>query len=742
MKKLTILLVSALVCLQALAIPAHKGLVQMPQPDGTMVTIGLEGDEFYHFNVTADGYTVIQTDEGAFVYAQREGNNLVATNVLAHDEGQRNADELALLSNTPKRLIDAQEVEVANVRRIKRNVDLSNFDFDKFHGLVILVDFPDVSFNSEDPKAFYTELFSTENLTSFVDPKNGRTVNCQGSVRDYFSDQSNGVFKPPFDVYGPYTSTKTSTQANRYSQTIFEAALKTANAEVDFSQYDNNHDGRVDMIYFLVAGYSSSYGGNNSGYLWPHASNLMYRYISYDGKWMDRYACSTELYGWENTPSTVVTEGIGTVAHEFSHVLGLPDFYDTDYEEGGGQSHDPGGWDVMAGGADYNYGRSPVGYSLYERYALGWATPTEITKAGSYELEPVNTSRTGYILRTPVNNEYFTLENRQRSGWDSYLPGHGLLVCRVDSTNASIWSSNKVNCNPAHNYFEILRAGNSTSGDSSSDPFPGTLGNPMITNDTYPNLLTWAGVGNDFNIVGIKEQNNIISFNVVNEGNLQMLIEDFEDMPVSTGTADQNVEGCFANWTFNKAGVRAPGEGKADGENSVMMKLPSQFYSVTPIYYNCYMATLTVFNQSSTTAKYSLETSIDDGQTWTKAFTPNNSVSAEIPAKSTALCYWNLDVNNHQPVLFRIAQVGGNKNTATYVDNFTIYYTGDEGGPIDNLRGDVNCDNEVNLADVNAVVDIVLGGQAEAETLKRADVNGDEEINIADINTLIDIILK
>ena len=351
-----------------------------------------------------------------------------------------------------------------------------------------------------------------------------------------------------------------STQCNSYSQIIFNNALKQADGDVNFSRYDNNHDGKIDMVYFLVAGYSSSYSGNNRGYLWPHASNLSWTGSSYDGKKSDRYASSTELYGFESSPNTVTVEGIGTVAHEFSHVLGLPDFYDTDYEDGGGESHHPGGWDIMADGGDYNFGRSPVGYSYYERYSLGWAEGRELTESGSYTLNPVNTSGEGYILRSPVENEFFIIENRQKTGWDAHLPGHGMLVTRVDSTNVNIWANNEVNCNPEHNYYELLRAGNTRSGDLISDPFPGNTGNIMLTNSTMPSLRTWAGIENEYNILAISEKDDVISFNFMRENEITALVEDFETMPVSTGTTDQNVEGRFASWTFNKAGVRAPGD--------------------------------------------------------------------------------------------------------------------------------------------------------------------------------------
>lgn len=756
-KFISLLLLAVFVCAQALAVPARKGIVQVPQPDGTLLSLQLVGDEYYHFNTTADDYTVMLNESGAYVYAQRDGLTLVPTQVLAHDAGSRNAQELALLANTPKRLVDESSVAQANVRRVKRNVDMSNFDFENFRGLVILIDFSDKEFASENTQEFYTQMFSSENFTSYFDPVTQRDVSCPGSVHDYFNDQSNGAFKPPFDVYGPYRATYSSngmvyparsTQCNSLMSRIIANVIKDADDDIDYSRYDNNNDGKVDMVYFLVAGYASSSSGNNSGYLWPHASNLTYVInTKYDGKWFDRYACSTELYGWEDTPSTVTVEGIGTVCHEFSHVLGLPDFYDTDYSGSGGESHHPGGWDVMAGGGDYDHGRSPVGYSFYERYALGWANPRTITSEGSYVLNPVNSSREGYILRTPVNNEFFTIENRQKTGWDYYLPGHGMIVTRVDSTNSSVWSNNKINCNPNHNYFELLRAGNSSSGDSSSDPFPGTTGNVMITNETSPNLRTWSGEPNDFVISGIVEQNGVIYFNALYEQSLTALVEDFESMPVTTSTSEKGVEGAFATWDFTKSGVRAPGEGKANGENSVLMKLPSLFYSVTPVYYDFYMASMTVFNTSGTVAKFSLEYSVEDDSEgnpiWITAKSSTGEDAAEAPTKSKSTCYWMLDLKNNQPAKFRIYQRAGHKTTATYVDDFTLYYTGEEGGPDEEIPGDVNGDGEVSISDVNAIIDVLLGGSVNNAVLqRRADVNGDGEVSISDINAVIDELLK
>ncbi len=738
MRKLALsLLFAAVACLQAFAIPAYPGVSFVHQPDGSTLALRLVGDEFFHYNTTSDGYTVLLDKAGCYVYALRNGDGqLEPSNVVAHDVTQRSVAELALLAAMPKNLTDREAVSNGKSLRAKHNVAMSNFDPDKFRGLVILINFKDKKFAAGDTcKSLFSHMFGNENYTGYVDPLTGNQVHVPGSVRDYFRDQSTGVFNPPFDVAGPYECNYNAVQCQSKSYSIFSAALQWLNSSVDFSQYDSNGDGKVDMVFFLVAGYASSFTGNNSGYLWPHQS-----YISgtYDGVRLDRYACSTELYGYEDSPSTVTLNGIGTICHEFSHVLGLPDFYDTDYESSGGESHNPGDWDLMAGGGYHNYCRCPAGYTLFERYAMGWAKPKTITADGSYSIEAVNTSNFGYILRSPNAKEFFTIENRQRTGWDSYIPGHGMIVTRVDSTNNYVWTNNTINCNPNHQYFELLRAGNTTSGDLASDPFPGTTGNSMITNSTLPSLRTWDGKDNRFVLSSINEKNGVISFNAVEESNIQFLFEDFEEMPATTSTSAKDVEGNFATWSFNKSGVRAPGEGKANDEHSVMMKLPSQFYSTSPVYYNFYLASLTVFNSGAYTAKYSLEYSLDNGATWTKVNAANGNDGAEIASQTIGTCYWPLSLKRNQPAVFRVAQVGGNKNASTYVDDLCLYYTGEEGGPDEGLTGDVNGDGEVNIADVNAVIDVILSAQANAA----ADVNGDGEVNIADVNAVIDIILS
>ena len=105
MKKTLLTLFAGVACaISAYAIPAHKGLVTVNQPDGTPVTIQLIGDEYFHYTTTSDGYTVERNDAGYFVYMQKVNGAMVATNVVAHNAANRTAEETQLLQSLPKHL--------------------------------------------------------------------------------------------------------------------------------------------------------------------------------------------------------------------------------------------------------------------------------------------------------------------------------------------------------------------------------------------------------------------------------------------------------------------------------------------------------------------------------------------------------------------------------------------------------------------------------------------------------------
>ena len=519
---LLITVILANIC-TAMAVPAKKDTVRIQQPDGSYVSICLHGDEYLHFNTTADGYSVVKDSRGYYVYAELEKGQLVPTTQVAHETGMRTAEEKAYLQKRKKFMIPELERPVADIkqavseRRMQRLAKAPGFDYGNFKGLIILVEYNDQSFSRSDYVNVINDMVNQPDYTGYDDTADGRFT---GSVRDYFYDNSNGVFSPQFDIVGPVKVNRSKyyiNGTNNATQLIYDV-VTAADSLVDFSQYDRDGDGEVDMIYFIFAGAGSNYGGNDQRLIWPHAFYVYnprnpYIPVTKDGVRLGSYACSTELAGPERWGTL---DGIGAIVHEFSHVLGLPDLYDTDYEGSGGESKHPDEWSVMAGGNYHNNSRTPVAYSIYERYALGFAMPERITEEGHLTLEAIDNGNMGYRIDTQVNKEFFLLENRQNTTkWDKYLSGHGMLVMRVDSTNANVWVNNTVNNNPAHNYLELVRAGGKTA-PAAADPFPGTRNVRALNNTTSPaNLLTWAGKETFWALENITESNGVISFDVI-----------------------------------------------------------------------------------------------------------------------------------------------------------------------------------------------------------------------------------
>lgn len=536
--------------------PAYRGTRQMVQPDGSMVTIRLVGDEYLHYTVTSDGYSLVRRDDGAYVYAQLDAEGQLApTALLAHDAGERTAEERNYVESVgrlkPQLTKQAEEMQSQNRAQRVRTLSpdrANSYDYSKFRGLVILAEYNDCSFRYDDYRDVMDDMINADDYTGDSRTNfsyQGYSFKCTGSMRDYYRDNSNGIFVPTFDVVGPVKVNRSQYYAKgskNGTQLIIDACT-AADSQVNFKNYDVDGDGTLDMVYVIFPGLPSYIQGNDSRLLWPHQYDIRYtRSIRKDGVYLGRYACSTELFG---TSDWNVLEGIGTLCHEFSHVLGLPDFYDTNnvYD---GACVNPDTWSLMANGADFNYGRTPCCFSLFERYALGFATPELLGTPGSYSLEDLQSSNTGYRLYTPVRNETFFIENRQRSKWDSQLPGHGMLIFRVDSTNAAAWGEqNYVNDNPDHPYYELIRAGGVKSNEyyisvgAASDPFPGTKRVTTINNETTPNLKTWSGRNSFLGLRNIKESAGVITFEAYNVNVLTSITFSSESYKLSIGSTLQ-----------------------------------------------------------------------------------------------------------------------------------------------------------------------------------------------------------
>lgn len=672
--------------LSAYSIPAKPGKSRIAQPDGTMLTIMLHGDEFSHVTTTEDSYTVVRTGAG-YQYAVKKDGVLVPSGIVAHDASERAAEETAFLA-TQTKMVRAdrtdEELKAANRARSlwKTNAATPSaasksplYDYDNFHGLVLLVEFSDKKFSIPDANAFFSSLVNDEGYTGYANPSNeSQWEECTGSVRDYFSDNTMGRFKPTFDVVGPITINRSCEYpqgGSRGGQCAYDALL-AANAQVDFSKYDRDGDGIVDMFYVIYAGYGSHVSGNNENYMWPHASTLLYNYIRLDNVFMGRYACSTELNGSE-VYNQKTLDGIGTICHEFSHVLGLPDLYDTDYSENG-QSNDPGEWSIMAGGGYLNNSRTPAGYGSYERYAIGFMQPQLITEQkDGYELQALGTSNEAYRINSAVDKEYFLLENRQRTKWDAYLPGTGMLIFRVDSTDASVWNSNKVNCDPAHNYCELVRANpRHVGGASGYDPFPGMSNVIEINNETTPALLSWTGQPTSLSLYSITENAGVISFGV---GGAEVAkdMEDFEGLDITTTDAS-GLQGVFCNWDLTSSRIVSTTEEYGTGSKMLGM-VSNGFVTSSPIALAVSKIEMDIWNPSTSSSVFMLGYSADGGKTWTQMKPAGSQIQLSVPAKSTMHVSYSSDKLPANSML-RLFEYKGSASVMTYIDNIQISYTG------------------------------------------------------------------
>ncbi|MBQ7690073.1 MAG: M6 family metalloprotease domain-containing protein [Muribaculaceae bacterium] len=743
MKKLFALLACLATVVALRAIPAHPRPVNVAQPDGDSLTVTLVGDEFYHYYTTADGYTVLRTQAGGWEYARRDGQQLAATGVLAHNPERRTAGEQALTATLTRHLTARDQVAAGRQARAARDRQGSKprrepvVDYSSFRGLIVLINFNDKRFLMNQPNAFYNDMVNTRDYTGFYSGTGGlsRFNRCTGSMRDYFYDQSMGQFDPQFDVVGPVDVPFSCRDCGERYGEVFKAALDSIDAEVDFTRYDSDSNGEVDMVFFMVAGYAASYSGNDQAYLWPHMSYLYgidaetHRWypLVYDEMYMGRYASSTEIYGWESYNMTGPA-GIGTMCHEFSHVLGLPDLYDTDYEEGGGQSNHPGDWDVMASGSSASQGRTPVGYSLWERSELGWTVP-EVLDRGNYRLEELSKSNKGYVLPTPVDGETFYFENRQKTKWDSALPGHGLVVARVDYTESRPWDWNEVNANPAHNYYELVRA----SGGAEGAAFPGPAQVTTLNAVTLPPLATWNGTPCTLGLNDIAEDAaGVITFSTAMLDNLNSMVEDFEAMPAISGQKITDIKGVFATWDFVQATV-AP-DTHFGSTQECQLAMPASLTMTTDIDADFYKVTLDADNPSGQEAKVQLSYSLDQGATWKNVDNP-----LVVPGTSTAQLAWRMQIK--QPVRFRLIRNAGNRALPLYVDNLTIHFVGDQRAVDIPVRGDIDGNGVVDVDDLNIIINIMLNKNQEPGFAPRADIDGSGVVDVDDLNIVINIML-
>ena len=459
------LIVAALMLLSsavAKAVPAYPVKRTLTNKNGETITLTLRGDEHFSF----------YTDETSRPYLRKLGDYVPVT-----------MDDISKVWS--ERLVKANARRVSKLRTRGLGETNGIIKGNK-KGLVILMEFQDQKFAISNPKATYQDFFNKEGYSDY---------GMAGSVKDYFKAQSYGNLVIDFDVAGPYTASQKEAYYGAHDDNandknpgaLMKEACQVADEAVNFADYDWDGDGEVDQVFVIYAGYGENYGAAEET-IWPHEwafSSATGSSLTLDGVIVDTYACSCELRGTQGTS----LDGIGAACHEFSHCLGLPDFYDTSAM---GSNFGMGSWDVMDSGSYNDNSCTPAGYSSYERMFAGWLTPTELNMMTRVsDMKPLADTPEAYILYNDANrDEYYLLENRQKKGFDTGLPGHGLLVLHVDYDETS-WQMNEVN-QGGRQRMTIIPADNAANYSSySGDPFPGSRNVTELTNYSTPAALLY-----------------------------------------------------------------------------------------------------------------------------------------------------------------------------------------------------------------------------------------------------------
>ncbi len=508
--------------------PAWKGTLTLRQPDGTSISAKLTGDEYAHVMTDLEGNALTQNGDGYWCYA------FYSTDGIIHSSGiVAGGDRKALPS--AKQIPYATLSRIAAERRLSRTTDLSakryaihpsendetesdSSNVKTNHCLILLAEFSDVK------------------MTYAADKFDGLINGENGSALKYFEDQFHEDANISFEIGPLVTLSKTHNYYGKNEngkndvnapQAVAEACRLAEKSGVDFSRFDDDGDGVVDHIYLFVAGKDEAEGGGENC-IWSYTWNLEDAGIklTLGGKRIGKYSISSEL-GLRSNGKYLFTT-IGTFCHEFSHSLGLVDMYDTDLESSGGKSKCLwGSTALMDRGNFNNEGKTPPYYNAIDRDMLGTGKPEEL-KEGQYVLEPISENGRYLKYNTPNPGEYYLIECRSNSSWDSFTGGKGLAIYHIDksgndtgwspiyernATAAERWISNEVNCRPLHECAQMIQAYEKA--EEVSQVFWPFARNNAFSSQTSPAFKFWDGTSSPLAITEIMTAGDKIAFRVI-----------------------------------------------------------------------------------------------------------------------------------------------------------------------------------------------------------------------------------
>lgn len=497
------------------AAPSERIRINITLADGSQLEVTRMGDEHFTYYMTDAGETIVRDSLGYRLVEDDEEWQAL----LSEANGRRKAvrRKVGSAANAP--------LGQHGVKRVP----------------VVLVSFADKDFAvGEDAEAVnrYYHLYCNGNADG--SPYTGH--GSKGSLREYFTEQSRGEFQPEFTAIGPVKLDKgyayygaNSADGKRkdinYDKFCSEAISKATAAGTDWSLYDNDGDGAVDLVMFVFAGLGES-NSTDENAIWPKevsgASTIGgIRFAA------NSSVCESRMKRLSTGEYISIPDGVGVFVHELSHALGLPDFYDTR-----GTCFGMDFWSVMDYGEYANNGFTPVGYTAYERDFMGWQPLQTVSEPTTLHLHSFAKGGCGWKVVSDFNtNEYYILENRQADGWDVKMcgsRGHGLMITHVDYS-ATAWTSNTVNVQASHQRMTIIPANNQLIGSNNASSldqwveslrgnlWPGTSDNHELTDNTTPASVLFTGKYMSKPIVDIQEdEDGLVTLKFMPRGTLAL----------------------------------------------------------------------------------------------------------------------------------------------------------------------------------------------------------------------------
>ena len=471
------------------------------QPDGKTINCFVSGDEYYNWIHDYNGYTIIQSPDGYFYYAEQDGDLVRPSKYLVG-------------SVDPASVGLSKWIKISKSRYEERKVEALSFQTSAdgpgyaprtgtLNNIVIYIRFSDDAeitttrqeyddkFNPSTGvslKSYFTEVsYNKLTISSTHYPVCSLTTNLS-----YQDSHLRSYFQPYNATTNPTGYTDATDRRNREHQLLVDAVnWININSPVPATlNLDGDGDGKVDNVCFIIKGSS---GGWNE-LLWAHRWTLESQTVNINGK---------RVYDYTFQPENQVSVKI--LCHEMFHALGAPDLY---HYSNQGVLTPVRNWDIMESGSGHM-----LTYMKWKYTGNNWITAIpEITTSGTYTLNPVTSSTNiCYKIASPNStNEYFMLEYRNQSGtFESNLPGSGLIVYRIDTREVG-------NENGPPDEVYIYRPGGTLTNNGTPDEafFSSTINRTAINDMTNPTSFLQDGGEGGLYIENIKKNGQIIEFDV------------------------------------------------------------------------------------------------------------------------------------------------------------------------------------------------------------------------------------